>query len=659
MGISPCLSIILTILLVQINCFAQDEINLKIFNSIKQKDWEKSYTLASSVNDPALIKIVLSRQFLDNSYEGNNFRDISNFLLKNPDWPQNNLIQIAAENLLNKDVKPSIIVNFFKIRKPLTAVGFKYHALSLFSLDPKSAELPKIIKAGWHKGKFTLEEQKNYYSKFKNYLNVEDHIKKIDNHLAKSEVTAARESFYLVSKEFRKSFELQIALIQNPEKAKLKFKHISQKYYTSGLIYRYLDARKNDLLSSAEIARLVNFIKSDDQYADKIWHVQHWIAREFIQNKKFSDAYRVLKYNLAYEVADKSNAEFLSGWLALRFLNKPKLAIVHFENFNKIVKTAISKSRGLYWLARAYEAANEREKADKLYKIAAEKYPFCFYGQVAASELGVEKLVLKDSIKLKNQDAIDPKIADNHLFRATELVLKYGNNALSDGYIEAAIARVKSHDTEGMGDLASVIIPASNIRSQTWFAKQALQKHGLIKKYAYPTPYELNNLPLERALIYSVIRQESVFNDKAVSSANAKGLMQLLDSTACATAGKIGEICSASKLITDKSYNIKLGSNYLSELINLYEGSYILAILAYNGGAHNVNKWLKIYGDPRKMKDMRQVLDWLESVPFYETRNYVQRVLENLQIYRNILSSGGKLMLQKDLTRNSLKVVEK
>ena len=416
------------------------------------------------------------------------------------------------------------------------------------------------------------------------------------------------------------------------------------------MIYRYLNSRKNDLPSSSEIVSLIRTIETDKDYADRFWKIQSYLAREFIEKKKYCDAYKVASSHFTESAGNKSDAEYLSGWLALRFLNKSKLALCHFRNFNRIVKTPISKSRGIYWLARAHEAERNKEKAERLYNLAASKYPYTFYGQMALMEMGKSKMHLPNDVDLRQyQDSARVYAKKNDITRAVQIVSKYGSNALSQTYIKSGI--IQALTTSDILHVAYYVYQSKNVHHMAWMAKSALQKHVLIKNHAYPTPYKVGKLPIEKPLMYSIIRQESVFDQHAISSAEACGLMQLIKATACDTAKRVATHCRISKLTADPHYNITLGSSYLQQMIEEYNGSYILAIAAYNGGPHNVDKWLKIYGDQRTMKTPRDVLDWIELIPFYETRNYVQRVLENLQIYRSIIDKDSKFDLANDLLK--------
>lgn len=650
MRILSLLSIILISFFSITNSFAKSDNTSKVFTLMKKKQWQNSYNLALKTGDSALKKIVLSQKYLDSSHSTNCFEEITKFLQENPYWPQGYLLKLRAESYINNNTNKHLLVRWFKKNPPLTAKGHKYYALAAHSVIKNSEELKNIIKVGWHNGHFSLADQKDYHKKFKSYLTQLDHVKKIDNNLWNGEITVAKNNLYLVNAGYKKSFEAQIAFLKKKKNAKSLFKKLPKTNRTPGLIYQYLIFCKQDLPSSAEIVSLVNSINKHSEYADRFWEVQSYLTREFIEKKKYRDAYKVASSAFTTSAGNKSNAEYLSGWLALRFLNKSQLALRHFREFNRVVKTPISKSRGIYWLARAHEAEKNQEQATKLYKLAATKYAYTFYGQMALIELKQTKLLLPDDIDLKQYKIPANHYAQNNdAIRAAKLISKYGSNALSQTYIKSGVEQAST--SSDILHVAHNIHQSNNIHHTAWMAKSALQKHVFIKNHAYPMPYKITETPIEKSLMYSIIRQESVFDQHAVSSAEAHGLMQLIKDTACDTAKKLSTQCHIPKLKTDASYNIKLGSNYLKHMIEDYDGSYILAIAAYNGGPHNVDKWLKTYGDPRKMKNIRAVLDWLELIPFYETRNYVQRVLENLQIYRTIIHKDKRFSLAKDLLK--------
>ena len=524
MRILSILSIVFMIFLHGVTSFAKGNNTSEIFSLIKQKKWQNSYSLATKIGDPVLKKIVLSQRFLDNKHEDNSFEEIVRFLHQNPHWPQDYLLRLRAESCLGSNSNKKLIMGWFKDNKPLTSKGHKYYALAASSLIKDKEQLSDIIKNGWHNGNFTSSEQKDYYNRFKNYLTESDHVKKIDRHLWDKEITAAKKSLYLVNAGYKKSFKAQIALIQKHKNAKRLFKQVPKKYYTSGLIYQYLNARKKDLPSSFEVVNLSRVASSDPEIADRLWQIQSYLTREFIEVKKYRDAYKVVSSHFTENPGNKSDAEFLSGWLALSYLHKPKLALRHFRNFNRIVKTPISKSRGIYWLGRAHEANRDEERAQRLYNLAASKYTYTFYGQIAAMKLGRKKIVLPHDVDLLRQrEDIKSYVQNNHVARAAQLVSRYGSNSLSQTYIKSAVKQAS--DTSEVLSVAGALSITNNIHHMAWLSKYALHKHVLIKNHAYPTPYEVKYLPIEVPLTYSIIRQESVFDQHAISSAQARGLM--------------------------------------------------------------------------------------------------------------------------------------
>ncbi len=645
MGIKRCLSIIFIVffnLFCISNSFASKDINAQIFQLIKKKQWVAAHSKAKKRGDKAMMNIILSEKYSDSSCPSNSFEKSIKFIENNPDWPKTNIIQLKAEKLLNDSTNKRKIYDFFKNHEPKTAKGHKYFVKSAFIYQKNTEQLKSVIKQAWQGGAYSGSE-KQYYPKLKRYLSLKDHIKRIDNMLMDGKVTAAKKNLRLVPAGYAKSFNVQIALINSDKKGMQKFRKLDKKYYTSGLLYRYLSKIKKSQPSSAYAQQILSHAKLKGNYADKFTKTQLYLAREYMDQNRYKDAYKVISNNFAGDAVSVSNAEFTSGWLALTYNNKPELALQHFKKFTKVVKTPMSLARGIYWRARAYEAMKEREKARNLFELGAQKYPYIFYGQMCAAELGHSKLNLP-------KYSVPQHMPNNSLVKAAIYVSKYGSNGLAQLYAKTAVKSAKSKD-EAAYVVSKLSKYGKNIHHTAWAAKYALQKHLYMSDKAYPAPYKLGKLPIETALTYSIIRQESVFNQYARSSAEAMGLMQLLPSTARDTARKIGIKYNKANLTRSPDYNIKLGSNYLAQMIDEYNGSYIMAIAAYNAGPRNVNKWVKRFGDPRKLKNYRDVINWMELIPFYETRNYVQRVLENLQIYRSKLNPSKKFSLKKDLSR--------
>lgn len=619
----------------------------QVFEYIKKKQWQNAETLANNIGDRALIKIVLSQEFLDDNYSENSFEKITNFLKKNPHWPQSGSLKTKAENLIDGSTNKLQIYEWFKRHKPSTGNGHKYYAQVAEEFIDEPNKLAHIVKNAWIYGCFGKEEQAAFYKRFKQYLSSDDTVKRIDNMLWKGSTTAAKASLGKVKRGYQQSFEAQIALINGDKNAKQLFQKVSKEYYTPGLIYRYISSRKNDLSSGGEILKLIKLVKNDEEHSGDFWKIQSYLAREYIENRQFNNAYLMASNHFTKSPANASDAEFLSGWIALRFLNKPKLAIEHFQKFNDIVKTSMSTSRGLYWLGRAYESSGNKAKGKALYEQAAHQFGYTFYGQVATMELGLKKLKLPPRVTLTNHSE---NVKNKDLLRATELVTKYGSNCLIKVYLDNIF---NSAETEQEVLAIALAIKSPNLHHKVWLSRTAMQKHVFLDHYSYPTPYKIDHLPTEKALTYSIIRQESSFEHSVIAPDKGMGLMQLMEPTACSVAKKLAVKCNLKNLTADPYYNLTIGTHYLSDMLKTHQNYYVLAIAAYNAGPHRVKKWLNLYGDLRSFKDHRKAIDWIESIPFSGTRNYVQRVLENLQVYRAVINKDSKFKLKQDLLGNA------
>lgn len=624
--------------------FAQPEIK-ESFQCISKKDWNCANSFAKKSGNSALQKVVIAQQLQDADYNGNSFEKAVKFINQNPGWSCENNIRTKAESYLNKSTNIKVIYNWFSKNKPLTGRGYKYFAYAAAKQKIDKAELTKIVKDGWRYGSFSDDELKKYKAKFGKYLNEKDHVIRIDNNLILERVTAAEPAMSMVSKNYQKSFKAQIALIRKKEDARDLFKKVSEEHYTSGLIYHYLKSRKRDLPDSDEVVRLVNKIRQNKEHGDKLFSIQNYLAREYIEVKKYKSAYKVISSHFASSAVNSSDAEFLAGWIALRYMNKPILAEKHFRKFDSIVSTPVSKARGQYWLGRTYLARGDKEAAAEYFQLAGSKYPYTFYGQAAAMELPKGSFSMPGDINLA-KFSNNELITNTDLYRSTLLACKYGSTALAQSYLKAAAKKAKSPNK--LYALAHEIKKIGNVHYNVWFGKMAISHNVFIKNMNYPLPYQVDHLPGENALTYSIIRQESVYDQRAISYANAHGLMQIIKPTACAVAKGMQLQCNVSKLTRDPKYNMAIGAKYLTDLVEQYNGSYMLAAAEYNAGPV-VKKWLKIFGDPREIKDHHKVIDWIEHIPYGETRTYVQRVLENLQVFRMIIKNDSKLRMSEEL----------
>jgi len=379
----------------------------------------------------------------------------------------------------------------------------------------------------------------------------------------------------------------------------------------------------------------------------RVWYERKIHIGRARREGDFATAYQLAANHGLQRSGDFAEAEWLAGWLALQKLGDPAQADIHFARLEANVSTPISKSRSLYWRGRAAEAMDDPVAAQDFYARASE-LSIAYYGQLAATRLTTDA-----GYQLPAE--VSPTLGDRAAFnamplaRATHLLAElnelrmyrefsyYLDDQLTDPVQFALLAEI----AHGYGQDGIAVRGG-----------KAGLAHGVIET---GTLYPLVDLPSmaanapEPAFVYAIARQESEFYGRARSHANAHGMMQLIPSTARATARRIGASYRTSWLADDPQYNVRLGSAHLGHLLDDFDGSYVLTAAAYNAGAHRVRQWISRYGDPRRGMDP---IDWIESIPFWETRDYVQRVMENTLIYRARLDDGEiDATLDRDIAR--------
>jgi len=405
----------------------------------------------------------------------------------------------------------------------------------------------------------------------------------------------------------------------------------------SGLNYDRLKWRRKRgrVEDSVKILEKVKNTKAYLVRPDKWWIEREIISRSLIYKKKYELAYKISSNHALSVGPDYAAAEWMSGWIALSFLKDPLLAKDHFENFYNNVGYPISTSRGAYWLGKTYKALDNEELSTKWFNEAS-NYLTTYYGQLAFIELNPDK-----NFEL-SKDKVVTKEYRKKFFNKEIVKLIYLLDELDeDKYTKHILRHLANDDVDNGSEILAAEL-ATNIERFDFgiqISKIASYEKRFHNKYNYPiisTPKFINGRKIpESAFILSIIRQESEFDLSANSHAGAKGLMQLMPYTAKLVAKQAKLPYSKSRLTTDPEYNINLGSHYIAGLILEYDGAYPFAIAAYNAGPKRVRYWKKINKNPQK--NQIDYVDWIELIKFKETRNYVQRVLENYNVYRYIL----------------------
>lgn len=377
---------------------------------------------------------------------------------------------------------------------------------------------------------------------------------------------------------------------------------------------------------------------------DAWWVERRVLSRELLDMGDAKTAYRLAAAHTAESPVLAADAEFHAGWFALRGMKDPQLAATHFSRIAAIADGPISLSRAYYWLGRAAEAGGPGTA--KAYYQKAATHGTAFYGQLAAAKLGRGGVALGYP---------DPSPIDRQNFQSREMVLAIQRLEEADfASRSVALYRELAQQLTSPGELALLAAMAES-RHNHYLAlrvgKIAASRGLSIGSLAHPTgaiPDSARISGAGKALAYAIARQESEFNVGAVSGAGARGLLQLLPATAKDMAKKAGLPFSQERLTSDAGYNATLGAEFLSEQLGRFSGSYVLTFAGYNAGPRRAQDWVKRYGDPRG-KPIDEVVDWIERIPFTETRHYVQRVMENYQVYKSRLS--GRFDIAGDLVR--------
>ena len=609
----------------------------KAVSEMKKSDWTNALKTAKKAKDKSIYNFIEWRHLLT---EGNkaSFYDYLNFINANKDYPRLGRIKYLAEHKLsNEKITPGKIIDWFGDEEPLSGYG-KMILGESYILTGQIEQGKKLIKEGWITADLSKTELSLFRKKFKNYLNAEDYIQRADYLAWENKYWDLKRMLRYLPKDYELLYNARQLLMSKSYGVDQAIKNVPDRFKNdAGLNFDRLKWRRKRgrVDSSAEILLNVKNTKDYLVRPDKWWREREIISRALIYKKKYELAYKISSNHALTEGAEYAAAEWMSGWIALSFLDDPLLSKDHFQNFYNNVSYPISTSRGAYWLARSYKALGDKENSKKWFEEAA-KYLTTYYGQLAFLELNPN-----EKFELSKDMEVDNKYREKFYSKELVKVVYLLDELDEDKYTKFILRHLANENIEsGSEILASEL--STNIGRFDFaiqIAKIASYEKRFHNKFNYPiisTPKNINGRKIpESAFILSIIRQESEFDLSANSHAGAKGLMQLMPYTAKLVAKQAKLPYVKSRLTTDPEYNINLGSHYIAGLILDYDGAYPFAIAAYNAGPNRVKYWKKINKDPQKKQI--DYVDWIELIKFRETRNYVQRVLENYNVYRYIL----------------------
>ena len=559
-------------------------------------------------------------------------------------WPGLAALRTHSERALARENPPTAdVLAAFGTTRPETAEGAIVLSRALVATG-NPARATEILQSFWRKETLSPDLESQILGEFGTLLTAADHKARMDMLLYRDRTEQAQRFGDLGKAQ--SLYRAWAAVLGKSKTAGDLIKAVDARWHQDPA-YTYLRIRnlrnKEEYRAAAKLfdampeepARLVN--------PGAWWNEQRIVSRGLADLGDYRDAYRVAAHHGADDPADIVEAEFHAGWYALRDLGEPKTAAKHFRHILQASDRPLSVSRAWYWLGRAAEKGGPGEAKDYFAKAA--NFPGTFYGQLAGARLGRKTL---------NVAYPTPTAEERARFHQREAVQAIARlQAAGHGWRGDSLYRALAGDLMSPGELALLAAQAEkegNHQLSLQIGKIAFGRGIDVAALAFPIgviPDGANISGSGKALAYAIARQESAFNPAAVSPANARGLLQLMPGTAEGVAKRYGLAYSKERLTTDAAYNATLGAHYLGEQISDFGGSYVLTFIAYNAGPRRVPQWIARYGDPRG-KPIDEVVDWVERIPFSETRGYVQRVMENYQVYKTRL--GQKADIVHDLS---------
>ncbi|MHC2279423.1 soluble lytic murein transglycosylase [Bradyrhizobium diazoefficiens] len=602
---------------------------------------------AATISDPVARKlaewIILRSE--DNGATVERYRA---FLSANPSWPSQTFLRRRLEAAMWDDRRDdSVAWSWFENESPVSAKGrFTLAKAMLARGDRANAE--RLVREAWRSDPMSEDTENNALDQFGALLTPGDQKARMDTLLYGSENEAALRAAKRLGAGYVALAKARIASVKKAPNARALLEAVPRELHNDpGFLFSKLQLLRREE-KFAEAAQLMLSAPKDPNRLynlDEWWIERRLLARKMIDTEEFRSAYLIAR-DAALPSRDiyKTEQEFTAGWIALRFLNDPATATQHFARIGVGSVNPTTLARAGYWQGRAAEAAGRQQEARNAYARAAEQST-SYYGQLARAKLGLPQIELNSQPRGRGAERLE-------IVRAAQLLYELDEREMA---VPMLADMGENGDPEALTGLGELTQRYSDARGMLLVGKAALNRGLPFDFYAYP----VNGIPqftpigpeVERSIVYAIARQESAFNPSVVSPAQAYGLMQVTPDAARYVCKRHGATYDLGRLKNDSAYNATLGSAELGGLLEDYRGSYIMTFAAYNAGRGSVKKWVDRYGDPRDPKV--DAVDWVELIPFSETRNYVQRIMENLQVYRARFGGGTRLQIEADLRRGT------
>ena len=603
-----------------------------------QKAWTSAIDEARTGGSAILAKY-FAWEYLKDPQSDATFAEISSFIEDNPDWPDKaTLLKHAETALLAGNPSDEQLDAWFSKHPPQTMLARRKGTRT-------PEELRAAIREAWVTDDYSKNAEAKLLARYRSVLRAQDHVRRIDRLLWEGKEDEAKRLLKYAPYNDRRLFQARISLMEDKQRAPVDVVNVPpQLAHDAGLLYERLRWRMRQGDKDG-VRELLLLTPEEVPYPEKWWPIRDRQIRESLSEGNVKLAAQLL-HNHGQKSGSLSYKEalWLEGWMALRFMNEPQKAHDIFSRLHKEAETPAGKSRVAYWAGRAAEASGKGD-ASRWYDEAA-RYPTTFYGQLAAWEENPRAVI---SIRPETE----PSRSEKERFRNRELVQLV--HALGAAHESDLAGRFILYLVDDAGSPGEAVLATrlgreiNRIDFGVRAAKKALNSDIVSLPSGWPVIRFHATQGIETPLLLALSRQESEFFADAVSSSGALGLMQLLPGTAKETARKNDLPYSASRLF-DPEYNMTVGSLYLRKMLEKFDGSYVLAIASYNAGPGRIGQWLSLYGRPGS--DMHEALDWIERIPTTETRNYVQHVIANMEVYRFVLAGHATpLAIDEDLVR--------
>jgi soluble lytic murein transglycosylase len=612
---------------------------------VRKGKYHDATALEEKIADPA-AKTLVEWWVLRRGSAEVSFNRYVAFINDHPDWPSIPLLRRRAEARLWQQRRDPATVRDFIGAEPTGVYGQLALARILLAAGDRAGAVSNV-RAAWHDGELSAETETAVLAEFSDLLTKTDHAGRMDRRLGAKDPAGAMRAAHRVGDSYVAIVKACAAAESKSKKAKSLLDAVpSEARDDAGYALcriHYL-RHQNDLAGAAKAMLAASGIAVERLDTDEWWRERRLLARKLLDQGDAKTAYRIVAEAAApANVYYRSEWNFMQGWIALRFLGDVPTARAHFAHIGEDATDPLVLARGAYWRGRGAEAAGDVAEMRAQYQTAA-SYPTAYYGQLARARLGLGPIGLRQPPSAPAQGVADD------LLHATEILYAIGERDL---VVSFTTELCEHGDPATLAALAQLTASHSDANATMLIGKGAQARGLAFEHYAFPDigipRYTSIGQGIERSIVFAVARTESSFDQRDRSPAKAVGLMQVTPEAGRDTAKRFGVKYDWDKLVADPVYNTQMGAGELEALLKEYRGNFIMTFAGYNAGRGRVQEWVAKYGDPRDPKV--DAVDWVERIPISETRNYVQRVMENLAVYRARFGEGSTVSLTPDTQR--------